>query len=152
MSELLDAIDTAPLRTTQAQKVQRQLDSKLVEYEKLQKLIASLYENLVDGIIDQEEYGKLKQSFTARAAETEQQIDAMRDMLTDIQSEGTDNAWMDEFKRRQGITALDRSVVVALIDKIMVHSNDTVEVIYRWQDEFALQAEVLRDTQVQEVI
>ena len=152
MSELLGVIDTAPLRTAQAQKVQRQLDSKLAEYDKLQKLLASLYENLADGIIDKDEYGKLKQSFTTRAAEAEKQMDALRDMLTDIQNKGTDNAWMDEFKRRQGLTALDRAVVVALIDKIMVHSNDTVEIIYRWQDEFALQAEALRNAQMQEAV
>lgn len=55
MSELLAITDTAPLRTAQAQKVQRQLDKKHEEYEKLQKLLMSLYENLADGIIDREE-------------------------------------------------------------------------------------------------
>lgn len=152
MSELLDMVDTAPLRTAQAQKVQHQLDSKLKEYEKLQRLLASLYENLADGVIDRNEYGKLKQSFNARAAEAEKQMDALRGILADIQTKGMDNAWMDEFKRRQGLKALDRAVVVALIDKIMVHSNDTVEIIYRWQDEFAAQLEALRLAQIQEAV
>ena len=71
MSELLEITDTATLRTAQAQKVQRQLDKKHEEYEKLQKLLMSLYENLTDGIIDREEYTRLKASFTARADEAE---------------------------------------------------------------------------------
>ena len=71
MSELIEITDTAPLRTAQAQKVQRQLDKKHEEYEKLQKLLMSLYENLTDGIIDREEYARLKQSFALRADETE---------------------------------------------------------------------------------
>lgn len=152
MSELLAITDTAPLRTAQAQKVQRQLDKKHEEYEKLQKLLMSLYENLADGIIDREEYTRLKASFASRADEAEKQMDALRERLTEIQNNGTENAWMSEFTKRQGLTALDRAVVVALIDKIFIHSNDTVEIIYRWQDEFAWQLDILRRARLREVV
>lgn len=152
MSELIEITDTAPLRTAQAQKVQRQLDKKHEEYEKLQKLLMSLYENLTDGIIDREEYVQLKQSFALRADETEKQMDALRGSLTDIQNHGTENAWTDEFIKRQGLTALDRAVVVALIDKILIHSDDVVEIIYRWQDEFAWQLDILRSARLREVV
>lgn len=152
MSELLTITDTAPLRTAQAQKVQRQLDKKHEEYEKLQKLLMSLYENLADGIIDREEYTRLKASFAARADEAEKQMDALREQLEDIHNHGTENAWMNEFIKRQGLTALDRAVVVALIDKILIHSNDVVEIIYRWQDEFAWQLDILRSARLREVV
>lgn len=152
MSELLDITDTAPLRTAQAQKVQRQLDKKREEYEKLQKLLMSLYENLTDGVIDREEYARLKASFTARADEAEKQMDALRESLNDIQSHGTENVWMNEFIKRQELVSLDRAVVVALIDKILIHSNDVVEIIYRWQDEFAWQLDILRSAGLREVI
>lgn len=152
MSELLAITDTAPLRTAQAQKVQRQLDKKHEEYEKLQKLLMSLYENLADGIIDREEYTRLKASFTARADEAEKQMDALREQLEDIHNHGTENVWMNEFIKRQGLTSLDRAVVVALIDKILIHSNDVVEIIYRWQDEFAWQLDILRSARLQEVV
>ena len=152
MSELLNITDTAPLRTAQAQKVQRQLDKKREEYEKLQKLLMSLYENLTDGVIDREEYARLKASFTARADEAERQMDALRESLNDIQSHGTENVWMNEFIKRQELASLDRAVVVALIDKILIRSNDVVEIIYRWQDEFAWQLDILRSAGLREVI
>ena len=152
MSELLNITDTAPLRTAQAQKVQRQLDKKREEYEKLQKLLMSLYENLTDGVIDREEYARLKASFTARADEAEKQMDALRESLNDIRSHGTENVWMNEFIKRQELVSLDRAVVVALIDKILIHSNDVVEIIYRWQDEFAWQLDILRSAGLREVI
>ena len=152
MSELFAITDTAPLRTAQAQKVQRQLDKKHEEYEKLQKLLMSLYENLADGIIDREEYTRLKASFSARADEAEKQMDALREQLEDIYNHGTENAWMNEFIKRQGLTSLDRAVVVALIDKILIHSNDVVEIIYRWQDEFAWQLDILRSARLREVV
>ena len=152
MSELLNITDTAPLRTAQAQKIQRQLDKKREEYEKLQKLLMSLYENLTDGVIDREEYARLKASFTARADEAEKQMDALRESLSDIQSHGAENVWMNEFIKRQELASLDRAVVVALIDKILIHSNDVVEIIYRWQDEFAWQIDILRSAGLREVI
>lgn len=152
MSELLNITDTAPLRNAQAQKVQRQLDKKREEYEKLQKLLMSLYENLTDGVIDREEYARLKASFTARADEAERQMDALRESLNDIQSHGAENVWMNEFIKRQELASLDRAVVVALIDKILIHSNDVVEIIYRWQDEFAWQLDILRSAGLREVI
>ena len=152
MSELLNITDTAPLRNAQAQKVQRQLDKKREEYEKLQKLLMSLYENLADGVIDREEYARLKASFKARADEAERQMDALRESLNDIRSHGTENVWMNEFIKRQELASLDRAVVVALIDKILIHSNDVVEIIYRWQDEFAWQLDILRSAGLQEVI
>lgn len=152
ISELLAITDTAPLRTAQAQKVQRQLDKKHEEYEKLQKLLMSLYENLTEGIIDREEYTRLKASFTSRADEAEKQMDALRENLKEIQNHGTENAWMNEFTKRQGLTSLDRAVVVALIDKILIHSNDVVEIIYRWQDEFAWQLDILRSARLREVV
>lgn len=152
MSELLAITDTAPLRTAQAQKIQRQLDKKHEEYEKLQKLLMSLYENLADGIIDREEYTRLKASFSARADEAEKQMDTLREQLEDIHNHGTENAWMNEFIKRQGLTTLDRAVVVALIDKILIHSNDVVEIIYRWQDEFAWQLDILRSSKLREVV
>lgn len=152
MSDLLAMTDTAPLRTAEAQKIQRQLDKKREEYEKLQKLLMSLYENLVGGILDREEYIRLKESFSSRASEAEKQMDALQDTLTNIRERGTENAWMEEFKRHRGITVLDRSIVVSLIDKILVHEDDTIEIIYRWQDEFAWQLDVLRRAQIREAV
>lgn len=152
MDELLSMIDTAPLRTAEAQKVQRQLDRKRGEYEKLQKLLMSLYENLADGIIDRDEYTNLKQSFASRAEESEKQMDALQNTLDNIRENGTENSWMEEFKKRQELPSLSRAVTVALIDKILIHDGDCVEIIYRWQDEFAWQLDVLRLAQIQEAV
>lgn len=152
MDELLSMTDTAPLRTAEAQKVQRQLDHKREEYEKLQKLLTSLYENLADGIIDRDEYGRLKQNFAARASEAEKQMDALQGTLASIRDHGTETDWMEQFKTHQGIASLDRAVVVALIDKILIHADNLVEIVYRWQDEFAWQLDVLRRTQIREAV
>ena len=63
MDTLLAMTDTAPLQTAEAQKLQRQIDVKRAELERLNKLLMSLYENLADNIIMRDEYARLKQNY-----------------------------------------------------------------------------------------
>lgn len=152
MDELLAVADTAPLRTAEAVKVQKQLDAKRVDYEKLQKLLMSLYENLTDGIIDKTEYMRLKQSFSQRAYEAEKQMDALQERLTTIKTHTADTSWMENFKRYRNLTELDRAAVVTLIDRIMVYEDNTVEIVFRWQDEFSWQMDIVRQMQLMEAV
>jgi DNA invertase Pin-like site-specific DNA recombinase len=152
LGRLLSIADTAPLRTAEAVKVQRQLDEKRADYERLQKLLMSLYENLTDGIIDKAEYTRLKQSFSSRAAEAEKQMDALQERLTTIQTHTADTSWIENFRQYQHITELDRTVVVKLIERIMVHENNVIEVILRWQDEYEWQLDIVQQAMLKEAV
>lgn len=152
LDEMLAVADTAPLRTAEAVKVQRQLDEKMAGYEKLQKLLMSLYENLADGIIDKADYLRLKQSFSQRATEAEKQMDALRERLTTIKTNSSATSWMENFKCYRNLAALDRTAVVGLIDRIMVYADNTVKVVCRWQDEFEWQMDIVRQMQLREAV
>lgn len=153
LDDLLAMTDTAPLRTAEAQKVQRQLDKKRSEHERLQKLLMSLYENLADGIIDREEYARFKQSYTERAAECEKQMDALQESLVQIKEHGGEHReWMAQFRKHLNITELERSIAVALIERILIYKDNRVEVHFRFEDEFAWQMDILRRSQIMEVV
>ena len=79
-------------------------------------------------------------------------MDALQGTLASIRDHGTETDWMEQFKTHKGIASLDRAVVVALIDKILIHADNLVEIVYRWQDEFAWQLDVLRRTQIREAV
>lgn len=153
LDDLLSMTDTAPLRTAEAQKVQRQLDKKRSEHERLQKLLMSLYENLADGIIDRDEYARLKQNYSGRAAECEKQMDALQESLVQIKEHGGEHReWMTRFRKHQNITELERSIAVALIDRILIYKDNRVEVHFRFEDEFAWQMDILKRSQIREVV
>lgn len=153
LDDILSMTDTAPLRTAEAQKVQRQLDKKRSEHERLQKLLMSLYENLADGIIDRDEYARLKQNYSGRAAECEKQMDALQESLVQIKEHGGEHReWMARFRKHQNITELERSIAVALIDRILIYKDNRVEVHFRFEDEFAWQMDILRRSQIREVV
>lgn len=153
LQDLLEMTDTAPLRTAEAQKVQRQLDMKRSELERYNHLLMSLYESLTDGIINKEEYMRLKQRYTEQGAEAEKQLMALQDVLTNIQEHGSASlGWMNDFREHQNITMLDRETVVTLIERIFIYDDKRVEITFRWHDEFEWQSDILRRAQMKEAV
>lgn len=151
LQELLTLVDTASLRTVEAQKVQRQADKKKEELERYQRLLMSLYESLTDGILTGEEYQRLKQRYTAQTEQAEQQLLALQDSLEDIQANGgASQEWMETLRKHQNITVLDRETAVSLIERVLVYEDRRVEVVFRWHDEYEWQKNMLQGAQAKE--
>lgn len=153
LQELLTLVDTASLRTVEAQKVQRQADKKKEELERYQRLLMSLYESLTDGILTREEYQRLKQRYTAQTEQAEQQLLSLQDSLEDIQANGgASQEWMETLRKHQNITVLDRETAVSLIERVLVYENRRVEVVFRWHDEYEWQKNMLQGAQAKEAV
>ena len=52
-------------------------------------------------------------------------------------------AWMEQFRKNKNITSLDRTLVVSLIERILVFRDRRIEIVFRWQNEFHWQMELL---------
>lgn len=153
LREILEMTDTAPLRTAEAQKVQRQITQKRTELERVNRLLLSLYESLADGILTKEEYTRLKANYASRFTEQEKQLAALQDSLNNIQTRnGGDREWREAFRKHRNITALDRETVVSLIERILIFRERRVEIVFRWHDEFAWQEDIVRQSQLGEVV
>lgn len=153
LQDLLEMTDTAPLKTAEAQKVQRQIDRKRSELERYNRLLMSLYESLTDGLLNRDEYMRLKQRYSEQVAEAEKQLLSLQDLLTEIQEHGSASlGWMNDFREHQNITALDRETVVALIERIFIHDEKRVEITFRWHDEFEWQSDILRRAKIKEAV
>ena len=148
LGNLSKLVDSARLQQAAIQKLQARLDKKQSEIDRLHTLLRSLYENLADGIIDQNEYKDLKKTYTQRREEAEQQAEILREeMGREIAS--ADNGWIERFRESQNITALDRRLVVSLIERVMIFRDKRVEIVCRWQNEFELQRDLLRMAQAE---
>lgn len=153
LDALLNRADTAPLRAAEVQKLQWQVDMKKGELERTNKLLMSLYENLTDNIITRDEYARMKQTYAARAEELEKQLNALQDSISAAKEKGSsDTQWISEFKKHENITSLERSIVVSLIDRILIFNDRRVEIVYRWQDEFEWQIDLLRRANLKEAV
>lgn len=153
LDALLDATDTVPLRTAEVRKLQRRLDACKVELERANRLLLSLYENLTDGIISREEYNLLKQNYSQRTSDAERQMNDLQDAIRSVQEKDRcGQSWIGQFHKHENLTELERATVVTLIDRILVYAGKQVEIRYRWQDEFAWQLDLLRQTRAKEAV
>lgn len=148
LSELLSLTDVVWLKKASVQKLRVRLEKKQEEIDRCQKLLCSLYENLADGIIDQEEYRELKKTYSSRRANAEEQADGIRAEMTQAMTNSANGcAWMEQFCKHKGITELDRALVVTLIERILIYKGHRVEIVYRWQNEFRCQLDLLQRAQ-----
>ena len=115
-------------------------------------------ENMVRNAVSQKKEGKTepaKKKLTAvfRPQNAQQQMDALQETLTQIREHGGEHReWMAQFRKHLNIAELERSIVVALIDRILIYRDNRVEVRFRFADEFAWQTDILRRSQIREVV
>lgn len=148
LSDLLKLTDAAALQQAGVRKLQARLDKKQEEIDRYQRLLRSLYESLTDGVIDREEYQALKKTYTASRAEAEGQVEALREeMGRTLELTVNNQGWMEQFRKRRNIVALDREIVVSLIERILIYKDRRVEIVHRWQDEFQYQTDLLLQAQ-----
>ncbi len=150
LSDLLELTDVAKLQQANVKKLQARLEKKQEEIDRNQALLRSLYESLADGVIDRKEYQDLKKTYSQRRAEAEEQAEAMQaEISREMDSFSTDRSWMSQFRKHQNIAALDRAIVVSLIERILIFRGQRVEIVYRWHNEFKWQMDLLLQAQKQ---
>ena len=142
LGELLDMADAAQLQKARAQKLQRRLDAKMEELKRAQTLANSLYENMVKQLITEDEYHAMRERFAAEIKAAEEGASEIREEMK-RELDSSHHEWIDRFRDCRNITELDRYTVVTLIDRILVYRDRRIEIIYRWQDEYQWQLELL---------
>lgn len=148
LSDLLELTDTAQLQQAGMRKLQGRLEKKREEIDRNQALLRSLYESLADGVIDRDEYQDLKKTYSRRRAEAEEQAEAIQEeMSREMGNFSEGRGWMEQFRKHQNIDALDRTIIVSLIERILIFRDRRVEIVYRWHDEFHWQMDLLRQAQ-----
>ena len=137
MEKLLELAEMTMLQKAGIQKQQGRLSKKQEEISRYQRLLDSLYENLVDGVINREEYQNLKRKYTTLLTEAEGQAEQLHTKLTHAMKVGTqENGWIEQFKKYQNLERLDRAAVVFLVERIFIGKDRQVEIVYNWQDEY----------------
>ena len=68
--------------------------------------------------------------------EARKEVLAQKEKIENI--DFTDVPWINDFLKYKNITALNRRIVVELIDKILIHDKNTKEIVYRFSKEMNL--------------
>ena len=144
LSDLLELTDTAQLQQAGVRKLRDRLEKKQAEIDRWQTLLRSLYESLHDGVIDKEEYQNLRKTYSRRRAEAEEQAEAIQEEINrEMGNFDQGRGWMEQFRKHKNIDALDRTIIVSLIERVLIFREHRVEIVYRWHNEFRWQMDLL---------
>lgn len=98
------------------------------------------------GVVDREEYQEIDQSFLdkiRKAKEEREALERKRQRLMENSRKPGD--WMGVFRQFGQAEKLERRMLVLLVERIVVHGKDRVELCFRYEDEYQELRQILSD-------
>lgn len=106
------------------------------EIKRNKDLKLSLHENLVEGLIEKEDYTEFRLIYQERIHKAERLLEKRKIELQELEYKVKNKKWFDEFIKNGHINKLDRNTVVMLIKKIVIGEKQEVSIEFNMIDEF----------------
>lgn len=142
--EALKQIENAPSRQLMIQKYQERLSMKEEERKKAERLKIGIYEDLKDGLLDKDEYQKLKAEFDSRIAEADATVKELKRQITELEGSHSANApWMIYFQQFGRLEQLTRWAAAIIINKILVYEDNRIKITFNFEADLNRIQEIL---------
>jgi len=123
---------------TERDNIQIEIRKLRVRLDALDAKTMRAYDDLCDGILSDIDYRMIKGSYETERAENLARIDELESSLARLQPGFVDeNPSIIEFEKFSGVKGLSRDMLTALVERIVVNSDLSVEVFFRYEDEYA---------------
>jgi len=137
LEAMLSGIDQDRLNREQVKRYTGRIGSSEKRLEQINGFKASLYENLVGGVLSKEEFLTLKNKYSDEARQVGETIANLQRDLDDVmENRSGKNQWMEHFKRFSSMEELDRKAVIQLIQSICIIDKNNIEISFNYQSEF----------------
>mgnify|MGYP000402792099 FL=1 len=113
------------------------LNKAMREQERLQDAQFHLYDDLQSGLLRREEYIRFRERYENEIAVQEAKIEQMNQSLLQLkEARQQDDAFVSFFQKYGNIERLDRDTVNQLIQRVVFHDKQNIEVYFRFADEY----------------
>ena len=144
VQEALKQIENAPSRQLMIQKYLERLSMKEEERKKAERLKIGIYEDLKDGLLDKEEYQKLKAEFDSRIAEADAAVKELKRQIAGLEGSRSANApWMNYFQQFGRLEQLTRWAAAIIINKILVYEDNRIKITFNFEADLNRIQEIL---------
>ena len=128
-------------------KLKSQISQKEAELEKYKEFKNRLLEALKDQLIERDEYIQMRDKYRAQEEECLAVIKVLQDKALELETEANlDSSWVEQYAKFQTVQTLTREMVVSLIDRIIVHEGNNVEIVFNYRDEIAYIEELISES------
>lgn len=134
--EVLKKIDRIPEEQVYIRTINAQIEALDKEIERYRNLKTQVYIDMLDETITKDEYKEFNRRFTdgmeKASKQKEEQLETKYRLLKNTAHK---KPWIEIFRQYRNIEKLERNIVVALIDRIVVYSKDRISIVFHFQDE-----------------
>lgn len=137
MDQLVNDLKSQNVRAAKSSRLEKMLQLKEEEYEKVSRCRIDLYPDWKAGILSKDEYLSLKAKIGEQLEQIEIAIANIKEEISKYQSAPvSENKFISSFLRYRSIQVLTREVIVELIEMIYVHEGGTITIQFKYQDEY----------------
>ena len=147
MEQMLSHLENIPNQQAEVKTLTQEIQHAETALQKYQALLASLYEDYHEGLLNKDEYLDLKESYQEQVNELSAALDNMttqQDGLTAAFK--ADTSHIDEFRKYMESPVLNRKMLISMVKKIYIYPKNRIHIVFRFPDEFEKLLHFLPDT------
>lgn len=139
LEKLIEKVGEHQILSVKIRRLEAQIEKTNQILAKQQEFRMKLYENQVEGLITHEEYLAMRRDYAVKMSESEEIIGKLEtELQRAVEQNKMGNAWIEVFKDKQDTLELTRELVVTLIDRIDICADKSIEITFRFRDEYQL--------------
>ncbi len=116
-------------------KLNHEIYTLKAEIEKTEKIQAGLYSDYKTDIISLDDYKGMKKRFGDKLVLLNQKVSEIEEQIKVISCDGLMSDAVKLFRQYEGIKKLDREIIGALVNKIIVDCDRNITIDFKFQDE-----------------
>ncbi len=134
---LIEEINQAPGIDRESRRISALLQQRQEELEKTRMISDELYLDWKSGDISGEEYRRMKARIGEKMDLLQKNLEKLtREYEETEQGVQRDDPYLAQFLKYRTVTELERGMVVELVDKVLIHENKEVEIVFKYADQF----------------
>ncbi len=148
LENVLKRVELLPMRKKNMVKYDLQIRTLKEQIERSQKFKMKLYDSLLEGTIDRNEFASFKKNYDLRIKEDEtaiKRIKKERESLLEKSEE--DQRWIKTFLKYRDVDEISRSQIHHMIEKIVVYEDGRIDIVFRYEYEYQMFLQMLKESE-----
>ena len=144
IDQALSQVEQLAWEKSELSKINANIEAQKELIRKNSELRNGIYEDLQEQIISKEEFVSLRNEFSTRIATAQkalQELESQREIV--FQGLCKQQGLLARFRNYANVTELSRTLVVNMIDKISIHENQEISILFTHKDELKSALEFL---------
>ncbi len=151
IDKMLRYIDTLPEQKGTAKTIDRQIKQLEDELEKNQRFKRLAFEKYTEKVIDQKTYIEYTDIYSKKCEEIEAALEKRREEMKAVITNGASrNEWIRLFKKNRNIEALNRPLLLSLVERVEVDEDKNFTVQFAYQEQFDIAMEYISHYKMKE--